>query len=138
MKRQRLICASFLLAAVTIAAAEAPWAHRLSTADRKKVNPYAGQRDAIAAGRKLFAEHCAQCHGDDALGRGKRPSLRTPEVQQAASAELFWMLKNGNLRHGMPSWSALPAAQRWQIIAYVTSLGEAETSDSAAPRSNSR
>jgi hypothetical protein len=32
-------------------------------------------------------------------------------------------LKNGNLAKGMPSWSALPEPTRWQVIAYVKSLG---------------
>jgi mono/diheme cytochrome c family protein len=123
MKR-RLSCAGFVLAAAMLCAAEAPWAHHLSKADWKKTNPYAGHADAIAAGAKLFADHCAECHGADAMGRRHRPNLRGGQVQTAADAELFWMLRNGNLRHGMPSWSALPEAQRWQIITYVKSLGE--------------
>jgi hypothetical protein len=32
------------------------------------------------------------------------------------------LLKNGNLRKGMPTWAALPEPMRWQIIAYVKSL----------------
>lgn len=71
----------------------------------------------------MFADHCAQCHGPDALGQGKRPSLRTPEVQGASDGEIFWILRNGYLRRGMPSWSSLPEQTRWQIIAYVKSLG---------------
>jgi mono/diheme cytochrome c family protein len=113
-----------LLAVTACAAAQAPWVGHVSDADRRKTNPYGKQPDAIAAGAKLFADHCAKCHGTDALGRGKRPSLRSPEVQQAADGEIFWLLKNGDLRHGMPSWSSLPEPSRWQIIAYVKSLGE--------------
>jgi hypothetical protein len=45
-------------------------------------------------------------------------------VQQAADGQLFWFLRNGNLRRGMPSWSSLPEPSRWQIIAYLKSLGE--------------
>ena len=43
------------------------------------------------------------------VGRGRRPSLRTPEVRSATDGELFWLLRNGSLAHGMPSWSRLPA-----------------------------
>ena len=71
----------------------------------------------------MFADHCAPCHGADALGQGKRPSLRTAEVQNAADGEIFWILRNGYVRRGMPSWSSLPEQTRWQIIAYVKSLG---------------
>jgi mono/diheme cytochrome c family protein len=28
----------------------------------------------------------------------------------------------GGLRHGMPSWSKLLEAQRWQLVAYLRSI----------------
>ncbi len=114
-----------LLLAARSVATDNTWMNRVSEGDRKKVNPYSGQPQAIAAGGRLFADHCAQCHGPDALGRGKRPSLRTSEVQNAGDGEIFWILRNGYLRRGMPSWSSLPEQTRWQIIAYVKSLGVA-------------
>lgn len=113
-----------LLVMAGLAMAQAPWGGRVSEADRQKTNPYGQQPDAVAAGARLFADHCAKCHGPDALGRGKRPSLRSAEVQRAADGEIFWLLRNGALRQGMPSWSSLPEPSRWQIIAYVKSLGE--------------
>jgi len=113
-----------LMAMVACAAAQAPWVNHVSQQEQAKKNPFANQADAIAAGSRLFSDHCAKCHGPDALGRKKRPSLRTAEVQRAADGEIFWLLKNGALRHGMPSWSSLPEPSRWQIIAYVKSLGE--------------
>lgn len=96
---------------------------RVPASYRVKMNPYAGQPDAIAAGNKLFREYCSQCHQSDAMGKGKRPSLRSSFVQRATDGELFWVLRNGILAHGMPSWSMLPPQQRWQIISYVKSLG---------------
>jgi mono/diheme cytochrome c family protein len=111
----------------------------ISEADRARTNPYANQADAIAGGSRLFADHCAKCHGEDALGRGKRPSLRTKEVQQARDGEIFWLLRNGYLSKGMPSWSALPEPSRWQIITYLKSLGEHDTGDSAnQPQENQK
>jgi mono/diheme cytochrome c family protein len=97
---------------------------KVPDADRKKANPYANQMDAVAAGSKLFSDHCAKCHGADALGHGKKPSLRSKEVQQATDGEIFWLLRNGSVRHGMPSWSSIPEPSRWQLVAYVKSLGE--------------
>jgi len=125
MNRGHLLAAGLLVASIAICAwAEAPWVNHVSDAESKRTNPYANQQEAIAAGARLFADHCAKCHGPDALGRKKRPSLRTPEVQQALDGEIFWLLRNGDLRHGMPSWSSLPEPARWQIVAYVKSLGE--------------
>ena len=114
----------WILAASVCIAADSGWMTHISAADRARKNPYASQADAIAGGSRLFANHCAKCHGEDALGRRKRPSLRTREVQQATDGEIFWLLKNGYLSRGMPSWSSLPEPSRWQIITYVKNLGE--------------
>ena len=125
MSLQRILWIGLTLLAATICAlAQAPWEGHVSEAERAKVNPYANQSEAVAAGGRLFADHCAQCHGPDALGRKKRPSLRTAEVQRATDGEIFWLLRNGALRQGMPSWSSLPEPSRWQVIAYMKSLGE--------------
>jgi hypothetical protein len=43
-------------------------------------------------------------------------------MQAATPGEMFWILTNGLVRHGMPAWSKLPPAQRWQIIAFLTSM----------------
>jgi mono/diheme cytochrome c family protein len=91
---------------------------------RARANPYEGQPDAIAAGEKLFMQHCAECHGEDALGNsGRAANLRSPLVQNATPGQLAWLLWNGNLWHGMPSWSGIPAQRRWQIVSYLKSLG---------------
>jgi mono/diheme cytochrome c family protein len=109
-----------------MALADGSWLQKVPADYHTRVNPYAGQTSAIAGGAKLFGDHCAKCHGPDALGRGKRPSLRSERVQQQATeGDIFWLLYNGNLRRGMPTWSAIPEPSRWQIIAYVKSLGPA-------------
>src|ERR1700683_1171010 len=111
-------------AAAAYATAGGSWLKRVPDRDRARTNPYAGQTDAIAAGGRVFEDHCAKCHGADAEGRGKKPSLRSSRVQGAADGEIFWLLTNGNLGKGMPTWSKLPEDTRWQVIAYVKSLGK--------------
>jgi mono/diheme cytochrome c family protein len=85
-------------------------------------NPLERDLDAVAAGRKLFVLHCAECHGEMAEGGRKAPSLLAEQVQQATPGTLFWILTNGVVRHGMPVWSKLPEPQRWQIVSYLKSL----------------
>ncbi|MGH9700212.1 MAG: c-type cytochrome [Candidatus Acidiferrales bacterium] len=85
-------------------------------------NPYEEQPEALEAGEKLFHQHCAECHGENARGIGRAANLRLPDVQNATPGELAWFLRNGNLAAGMPSWSGLPPERRWQIAAYVKSL----------------
>jgi mono/diheme cytochrome c family protein len=101
----------------------------LGKAPKKAVarrNPMERDPEAVAAGGKLFAQHCAECHGENAEGGRKGPSLRAREVQQATPGTIFWILTNGVVRRGMPVWSKLPEPQRWQIVTYVKSLGPAE------------
>jgi mono/diheme cytochrome c family protein len=128
------VAGMMLCAALFSAAVDNSWIEKVPEADRNRTNPFAGQADAVAAGSKLFADHCAKCHGSDALGRGKRPSLRSKEVQQAGDGQIFWFLRNGNLRRGMPSWSSLPEPSRWQIIAYLKSLGEQNGTGASTPQ----
>ena len=105
-----------------LAASTGEWLTRVPSAERIRANPYAKDRDAVPAGAILFQRSCASCHGTAAQGDGPHPSLHSPRVQQATEGELHWLLSNGDLRHGMPSWSRLPDAQRWQIVRYLHSL----------------
>ncbi len=100
------------------------WTKAPSSA-QARANPYGGNADAVRAGRKLVARHCASCHGEDGHGGRSAPPLDTPAVRRAAAGDLFWLLTNGDLRAGMPSWSSLPDARRWQIVAYLQSVDPA-------------
>jgi len=124
VSRKYLVLVFVLISATAlVAAVSADWLTQVPDRDRQKTNPYRDQPQAIQAGSLLFADHCAQCHGHTAEGTKKRPSLRTPRVQsQATEGDLHWLLANGNLRRGMPSWSKLPDQQLWQLISYLKSL----------------
>lgn len=89
---------------------------------RARRNPLERDPDAVAAGRNLFQQHCAECHGDLAEGGKKGPSLRAAEVQNAEPGVIFWILTNGVVRRGMPVWSKLPEPQRWQLVSYIETL----------------
>lgn len=89
---------------------------------RGRKNPLDSDPNAVAAGKKLFEQHCAECHGHEAEGGRRGPSLRAREVQQAPPGALFWTLSNGVVRRGMPDWSKLPEPERWQIVTYLKTL----------------
>jgi mono/diheme cytochrome c family protein len=98
------------------------WLKNVPLAAGERANPYAQDADAVAAGAKLFQRHCSSCHGKDANGTGRVPSLHSVTVKKASPGALFWLLRNGLLRRGMPSWSRLPDEQRWQIVTYLESI----------------
>jgi len=85
-------------------------------------NPFQGQQRAQQAGAKLFAHECSACHGPNGRGMGKAPPLNQADVHDASPGALFWVLRNGSLKRGMPSFAHLPEAQRWQIITYLQTL----------------
>jgi len=99
---------------------------------RAKKNPLENDPEAVVAGRILFEQHCAECHGETAGGGKKAPSLRAPEVQNAEPGAIFWVLTNGVSRRGMPVWSKLPEPQRWQIVKFLKSLGTPPANNTAA------
>ena len=119
--------AAFLLMLAGVMAAFATsngaWRSNVPQRDRERVNPYRDQPDAVAAGRRIFLDHCAHCLGQDAEGTKKRPSLKSSRVQhEATDGDLHWLLVNGNRSQGMPSWVKLGDPQIWQVICYVKSL----------------
>jgi len=124
-----------LAAAMACFAADGSWLKHVPESDRQRLNPFAGQADAVEAGHRMFEDHCAKCHGEDALGRGKRPSLRSDRVQHATDGEIFWLLKNGNLAKGMPTWAALPEPMRWQVVTFIKSLGPSAGGEAENPPS---
>lgn len=109
------------LCAVTFAATGS-WLAKVPAKDRARMNPLAGDPEAVEAGRRIFLQRCASCHGENAGGIGRRPSLHSMRVHAATDGELQWLLRNGSLGQGMPAWSNLPEIQRWQLVRYLHTL----------------
>jgi len=109
------------LAAITVSYGASP----LEKAPAKaitRVNPYEGQDSAWRAGHKLFERECSACHGKMGEGTEGKPALAAREVSEAMPGAIEWLLRNGSIVHGMPSFSQLPEAQRWQIVTFVQTL----------------
>jgi mono/diheme cytochrome c family protein len=90
-------------------------------------NPYASNAGAAAAGKKLYTQDCAQCHGNHQQGMGPAPALDSALVRKANPGELFWFISMGKLTSGMPGWSNLPKQQRWQLVTFLQSSSPEKT-----------
>jgi mono/diheme cytochrome c family protein len=97
------------------------------------INPLHGSVQAQRAGAKLFARECAACHGLNRQGGGKVPPLNRADVYRTIPGSLFWVLRNGSLRRGMPSFAHLPEPERWQIITFLQEV----QAENAVPRLSS-
>jgi mono/diheme cytochrome c family protein len=114
-----LSCLAFLFIIPSVA--QTPAFRNAPAAAAKDKNPYAGSASAAATGKKVYAQNCAQCHGNNLQGMGPAPALDTPAVRSAKPGELFWFITTGKLSSGMPSWSQLSNQQRWQIVTFLES-----------------
>jgi mono/diheme cytochrome c family protein len=94
-----------------------------SEADRVP-NPLANRTDTAAGGKKVFQQRCSVCHGIDGSGNKRGPNLTSGPVQRQTDGALFWKISSGNSRTGMPGFSFLLRAQRWQLVQYVRTLAE--------------
>jgi mono/diheme cytochrome c family protein len=89
-----------------------------------KPNPLTGRSDAEPGGRKIFQQRCASCHADDGRGTSKGPDLTQADIQSESDGALFWKMTSGNTRAGMPTFSFLSEAQRWQLVLHLRSLAK--------------
>lgn len=128
MNRTRLKYFSIALLALSCAVFAAEpgdggWLQRVPAKERAKTNPFGKGSEAVAAGRKIYEEHCERCHGEQLEGSGRRPPLRSERIQQQATeGDLHWLLVNGSMKQGMPPWSRLGDPQIWQVVSYLKSL----------------
>ena len=115
---------SLLLSATLALAAgsSSRWQH-VPAKEHARPNPLAGNAEAVAAGALVYRDHCLECHKADAMGDGrKKPALRSERIRMATDGDIEWFLRQGDLGHGMPAWSSLPEAQRWQVVAWLKSI----------------
>jgi mono/diheme cytochrome c family protein len=123
--------AALLTVALQAAASRKPLLEQASAREANTPNPYQNQQGAGQAGHKIYERECSACHGAEAQGRGHAPALASPTIRKAPPGAIFWVLRNGSIYHGMPSFAHLPDAQRWQIVTYLKSL---PTRDSGTAR----
>ena len=114
-----------LLATISVASERGDdgWMGRVPQSDHEQKSPLRKKGNAIAEGHKTYRAHCAQCHGENAKGSDRAPTLVSSRVKhQATDGDLHWLLVNGNKERGMPAWAKLGDPQIWQIISYLRSL----------------
>src|SRR5258708_27394275 len=98
----------------TVRERDAEWTAPAPQASR--TNPLAGRTGVEAGGNRLFHERCSACHGEEARGTDRGPSLTTPRVQSQSDGSLFWKISSGNTRTGMPTFIFLSELQRVLLV----------------------
>ncbi|HEV2116868.1 MAG TPA: PQQ-dependent sugar dehydrogenase [Terriglobales bacterium] len=106
--------------------------HNAPASAKRLKDPYAGQKQVLPAGQKLYHHYCARCHGENAEGSGNIPALVDGVLETVSPGEVYWFVTKGNPQNGMPSWAKVPRKERWEIITYVKSLGLPATREAAS------
>jgi cytochrome c oxidase cbb3-type subunit 3 len=90
--------------------------------EKQHKNPFAGQPEAIREGQSVFRSGCAMCHGTEAQGALKGPSLTSGRFTHGDDDDsLFRTITQGVPGTAMPG-SSLAPKQVWKVVTYLRSL----------------
>jgi cbb3-type cytochrome c oxidase subunit III len=98
---------------------------------QKLKNPEADNAETIEAGKKLYARHCASCHGPNGKGdggmalSGGEPSDLTDDKWDYGSTdgEIFVAIRDGVSSDMLAYKDKLSEKQIWQVVTFLRSLG---------------
>lgn len=96
-----------------------PWRKSAQTAVVGETkNPYSGNQAIIAEGKALYAQNCAQCHGD-AMQGDIGPSLHDSLMTEG---DMFKTTFSGVVENGMPAYGDSVGRDKiWKIVNYIKS-----------------
>ena len=89
-------------------------------------------------GAAIYAEKCTACHGQQGLGDGPQANqLPNPVApigdpalaRQSKPNEWYRIITDGNIERYMPPFVSLTERQRWDVVAYVYTLGSSSAQD---------
>jgi mono/diheme cytochrome c family protein len=94
---------------------------------RKLQNPVPATAESIAAGKMVYSQRCAGCHGEKGDGKGEKardlsvdPKNFTDahEMGLSTDGELFWKISEGH--RPMPRFKdKLSENERWDLVNYI-------------------
>jgi mono/diheme cytochrome c family protein len=99
-------------------------------AQAQKTNPIAANPASIEAGRKIYMQRCAKCHGEAGKGDGPdavelklHPAKFTgSSIHDESDGALYWKISVG--KKGMPDFGKrLSPNDRWNVINFLRTLG---------------
>lgn len=99
-----------------------------------EIMPYPRRMPSFLAGRTLFSQNCAQCHGETGKGDGSGRETMKPKAPPPANFtdpalmaglspfKAFNTVTYGVEKTAMADFSALSEEERWQVAFYLFSL----------------
>jgi len=119
-----LICLSIGFAALQ----KSNWA--IPEEEKQRKNPIAPSEAALKAAKEIYADKCANCHGDTGKGDGSDAMMYDPgpadltdasHMNKLTDGQIYYQITEG--RKPMPSFKKrLTDEQRWQLVLFVRFL----------------
>jgi mono/diheme cytochrome c family protein len=101
---------------------------------RKLQNPMTASPETLVEAQRHFADHCANCHGNDGRGGTEMghklyppaPDMTLAATQNLTDGELYYIIENGVRFTGMPAWGAGGENDHdtWHLILFIRHLPE--------------
>ena len=95
-------------------------------------NPLLPSESVLSSARQIYADECAQCHGEHGKGDGPEARTHSPlpadltdakRMATVTDGEIFYQITQG--RRPMPSFKRrLTQDQRWQLVLLVRSFSQ--------------
>ena len=96
-------------------------------------NPVLMNEESMRDGMAHFADHCAQCHGNDGSGNTEMgngmfppaPDMRESETQSLSDGDLFYIIEHGIRFTGMPGWGTETLEgeeSSWHLVNFIRHL----------------
>lgn len=116
------------------AQADAKLAQAFGRFDGMAIDAIAKDPDALAFGARLFANHCAQCHGSDARGAKGYPNLTDGDWLWGGEPETILTTVLGGRQAAMPALAAAIGGDTGvtEVATYVQSLSGKKTDPALA------
>lgn len=98
---------------------------------KRLANPVPATPQALAAGREIYENRCANCHGINGDGKGPKAAelsvapadFRNARAMAAITdGEVFWQITKG--ARPMPSFESLSEEERWQLVDYIRTFAQ--------------
>ncbi len=123
-----LLAVSLVLVLWAEAHGKKPWP--VPEGAKKLTNPYPAGEAALKAAKDLYAEYCAQCHGDSGKGDGPEAAMYKTKPADFTDAHMMSEMSDGEIyykvtegRRPMPGFKkTLTEEQRWMLVSYVKTL----------------
>lgn len=102
--------------------------------NRELKNPVEAGPEVLSRATAHFADHCANCHGNDGrgntlIGRGlypKPPNMTEQPTQKLTDGEIYYIIENGIRFTGMPAFGEQSGndndLESWDLVQFIRHL----------------